>query len=138
VELEAGDLGAWGRLVAFRRRPARFGVRLREHHSALPASSCTVGAMAEVAGYDAQVQAAWNGSVDRFAARMAERLAEDQAAGLAPSDVDPLLAAQVLTRGGERVIAQQVACGDPARDSLVARELAAQHWYGAFRRPPRA
>ena len=95
-----------------------------------------LAAIAEVAGYDAEVQAAWNGSVDRFTLRMADRLREEQAAGRAPVDLDPVLAAQVLVWSGERVVAQQVAAGDPAQDALVARELASQHWYGTFRRPP--
>lgn len=43
-------------------------------------------------------------------------------------------AGQVIVHGGVRVITQQALSGPPERDVKVARELAANQWFGALRR----
>lgn len=62
-------------------------------------------------------------------------IGQAQATGQTSAAVDPATAGQVIVHGGFRVIAHQVLTGDPDRDATVARELAANQWYGAFRRP---
>lgn len=58
----------------------------------------------------------------------------EQAAGRTSARLNASVAARVIVHGGNEVIYQQVLTGDPAQDADVARELAANQWYGAFRR----
>jgi hypothetical protein len=51
------------------------------------------------------------------------------------ADLDPRTAAEVIVWGGIRVIVHQIATRSSQTDAAVARELAANQWYGAFRRP---
>jgi hypothetical protein len=62
-------------------------------------------------------------------------LRAEQAAGRTSADVDPETAAEVINWGGFRVIFQQVTTRGPERDEIVARELAASQFFGAYRRP---
>jgi AcrR family transcriptional regulator len=100
----------------------------REHGAVL-------AAVTEVAAYDPAVQAFWATQLDRFSAATAERLRQDQQKGRLDPRLDPLTAAKVIVRGGDRVITQHIAEDDGSSDAAVAQELARLQWYGAFRRP---
>jgi AcrR family transcriptional regulator len=99
--------------------------------------SATLAAVIEVAGYDRPVRESLAANQQRFIARIAARLAEEQRAGRTSGDIDPVSAAQVMVWGGEQVILKHVTtnAGDDAR---VARELASSNWYGVYRRPATA
>jgi AcrR family transcriptional regulator len=58
----------------------------------------------------------------------------EQAAGRTAASVNAAVSARVIVHGGNEVIYQQVLSGDPDMDAEVARELAANQWFGAFRR----
>jgi AcrR family transcriptional regulator len=100
----------------------------REHIAVL-------AAVEEVAAYDKGVRDFWDGQVKQSCDVVAAMLEEEKQAGRAAADLDPVLAARVMTWGGERIVARHVAVGDPADDAAVARELALQRWYGVYRRP---
>jgi AcrR family transcriptional regulator len=91
-------------------------------------------AIVEAAAYDAGLRTWWNGQRDRFAVVVAAQLSEEQAAGRTSADVDVARAAEVVVRGGFQVLSEQVVHGGPATDAAVARELAAVHWFGTYRR----
>jgi hypothetical protein len=46
-----------------------------------------------------------------------------------------VVVSRVIVWGGYRVIVDQVVNGDADGDAAIARELAYNQWYGAFRRP---
>ncbi|MCE7002856.1 TetR/AcrR family transcriptional regulator [Kibdelosporangium philippinense] len=94
-----------------------------------------LAAISQVVASDPDVRDAWQSTVERFADHMAACIADEQRAGRTSADIDPLLAAHVMTWGGEQVITRQAASGDPDRDAAVAQELAIHRWYGVFRRP---
>jgi AcrR family transcriptional regulator len=98
--------------------------------------SATLAAVLEVAGYDRSVRESLEANQQQFIDRIAVRLLAEQRAGRTSADFDPLTAAAVLVWGGEQVIARHVTTteGD-GEDARVARELAASHWYGVYRRP---
>lgn len=91
-------------------------------------------AFAEVAAYDEQVAAFWRGRVEAHVELVHDRLERDQAAGLVPRDLRCRAAAQWLTWGAERTIAQHVAA-DPtgAGDEDVVLGIAQGTW--ALMRP---
>lgn len=95
-----------------------------------------LAAINQVASYDSDVRDTWTATVDTFTDRIADALLAEQSAGRTATDFDAVLAAQVMTWGGDQVIARQAASADRSRDVAVARELAMNRWYGAFRRPP--
>lgn len=68
---------------------------------------------------------------------MTARLADEQQAGRAAADMDPALAARTMIWGGEHVIATYVigTADNDDMDARMAMELAASHWYDAYRRP---
>ncbi|MGW0836307.1 TetR/AcrR family transcriptional regulator [Streptomyces prunicolor] len=92
-------------------------------------------AMLELADRDSTVGGLWADELDPFQQLSERWIRQAQAQGQTAADVDPATAGQVIVHGGFRVIAHQVLTGDPDRDATVARELAANQWYGAFRRP---
>jgi AcrR family transcriptional regulator len=94
-----------------------------------------LAAITEVAAYDAKVAEVWGSELNRFTDRTVELIREEQTAGRTPASIDPVTAAEVMTWGGDRVIARHVATHDAARDAAVARELALIRWYGVYRRP---
>jgi hypothetical protein len=91
-------------------------------------------AIVETAAYDAGLRAWWNGQRDRFLDVVRAQLAQEQAAGRTPGDLDAARAAEVVVRGGFQVLQEQVVHGSADDDAAVARELAAVHWSGAYRR----
>jgi hypothetical protein len=55
------------------------------------------------------------------------------------ADIDPVIAARVMTWDGNGVIARHVASGEESLDAAMARELALIRWHGVYRpagRPP--
>jgi TetR/AcrR family transcriptional regulator, ethionamide resistance regulator len=94
-----------------------------------------LGAITEVAAYDPAVAGFWNSELDRFTDRTAELIRAEQDAGRTPADIDPVIAARVMTWDGNQVIARHVASGEESLDAAVARELALIRWHGVYRRP---
>jgi AcrR family transcriptional regulator len=94
-----------------------------------------LAAITEVAAYDSKVAEVWGSELNRFTDRTAELIREEQTAGRTPASIDPVTAAEVMTWGGDQVIARHVANHDAGRDEAVARELALIRWYGVYRRP---
>jgi hypothetical protein len=90
-------------------------------------------AVLELAGGDSAAGRLWNelGPFERLSQSWIEAA---QAAGQASADIDAATASQVIVHGGIRVITQQALSGPPDRDARVARELAANQWFGAYRR----
>jgi purine nucleoside phosphorylase len=93
-----------------------------------------LAAITEVAAYDSKVAEVWGSELNRFTDRT-ELIREEQTAGRTPASIDPVTAAEVMTWGGDQVIARHVANHDAGRDEAVARELALIRWYGVYRRP---
>ena len=91
-------------------------------------------AIVETAAYDAGLRAWWNGQRDRFLDVVRAQLSDEQAAGRTAGDLDVDRAAEVVVRGGFHLLQEQVVSGAADDDAAVARELAATHWYGAYRR----
>jgi AcrR family transcriptional regulator len=91
-------------------------------------------AIVEAAAYDAGLQAWWRGQRDRFIDVVRDQLAQEQAADRTAADLDTERTAEVVVRGGFQVLSEQVVSGAAAEDAAVARELAATHWHGAYRR----
>jgi AcrR family transcriptional regulator len=94
-----------------------------------------LAAVTEVAAYEPAVRQAWDAVLERFVARAADWLRAEKEAGRTAPDLDPHTAAEVTVWGGIRVITRQVTTRGPETDELVARELAANQYYGAYRRP---
>jgi AcrR family transcriptional regulator len=90
-------------------------------------------AVLELADTDSAVGRLWNelGPFERLSQSWIEAA---QATGQAAADIDAATASQVIVYGGIRVITQQALSGAPDRDAKVARELAANQWFGAYRR----
>jgi AcrR family transcriptional regulator len=97
--------------------------------------AAVLSAINEVAGYDPVVRDVLDAQIAEFAAAGARRLAQEQAAGRTPADLDAVVVSRVIVWGGYRVIVDQVVNGDADGDAAIARELAYNQWYGAFRRP---
>jgi AcrR family transcriptional regulator len=93
-----------------------------------------LGAVLELAGYDAGVGRLWDDELGPFQRLSQSWIERAQAAGRTAADIDAATASQVIVHGGIRVITQQALAGAPERDAKVARELAANQWFGAFRR----
>ena len=91
-------------------------------------------AIVETAAYDAGLRTWWSGQRDRFLDVVRAQLLAEQAAGRTAGDLDVDRTADVVVRGGFQVLQEQVINGGEATDVAVARELAATHWYGAYRR----
>jgi AcrR family transcriptional regulator len=92
-------------------------------------------AMLDVTADDSGAGRLWEDELGPFQ-RLSQRWIERALAqGRTAADIDPPTASQVIVLGGFRVIAQQALSGHPDRDAKVAHELAANQWYGAFRRP---
>ncbi|KOV69545.1 hypothetical protein ADL00_11460 [Streptomyces sp. AS58] len=94
-----------------------------------------LSAINEVAAYDPAVREVWTAYQEQFVDNLVTVLEEEQKAGRTPADIDPVLAARLIVRGGGQVIAGQVAGSDGGDDAAVARELALGYWYGVYRRP---
>ena len=92
------------------------------------------GAIVETAAYDAGLRAWWTGQRDRFLDVVRAQLLDERAAGRTAPDLDVDRAADVVVRGGFQVLQEQLLSGEEAADAAVAGELAATHWYGAYRR----
>jgi hypothetical protein len=89
----------------------------------------------EVAAYDPAVREAWGAHQGAFEDNLIETMREEQASGRMAVDIDPVLAARIVVRGGSQVIARQVADSDGTDDADVAQELARAYWFGIYRRP---
>jgi AcrR family transcriptional regulator len=94
-----------------------------------------LAAVLEVAAYDREFAAFWQHRLDPFLANVTDMLRVERAAGRTARSVDPDAASQVMVAGSMQAVAQQIGHGDEGRDAQVARELARQQWYGAYRRP---
>jgi AcrR family transcriptional regulator len=90
-------------------------------------------AVLELAGTDSAVGRLWN-ELGPFEQLSQSWIEAAQAAGHAGASIDAATASQVIVHGGIRVITQQALSGTPGRDATVARELAANQWFGAYRR----
>ncbi|HEY0693798.1 MAG TPA: TetR/AcrR family transcriptional regulator [Kribbella sp.] len=97
--------------------------------------AATLAAILEVAGYDKTVRELLAVEQHQFVTGVAQRVRQEQRAGRAAADFDPLEAARVLVTGGQQVVVRQVTTGAPEDDARVARELATAQWYGVYRRP---
>ncbi|MEV4537321.1 helix-turn-helix domain-containing protein [Asanoa sp. NPDC049518] len=94
-----------------------------------------LAAVLEVAGYERTIGEFWEDQLRMFIDRAHELLVAEQAAGRAPADLNAPTASRVMIWGGMRVIADHVVNRPAEEDESVARELAANEWFGAFRRP---
>ncbi|MGW1216745.1 TetR/AcrR family transcriptional regulator [Streptomyces sp. NPDC002499] len=113
----------------------RLGDTLREVIGYYRQRRHVLRAMLELADRDSTAGRLWAEELDPFQQLCQQWIRQAQAKGLTAAGVDPATASQVIVHGGFRVIAQQALTGDPDRDTTVAHELAANQWYGAFRRP---
>jgi TetR/AcrR family transcriptional regulator, ethionamide resistance regulator len=104
--------------------------RIYRRHAAV------LDAVAEVAAYDPAVAAFWRERMDGYAASMRARLAEEQAAGAVPDEVDPYATAFVLVWSVERSVAEHVRAQAPRSDAAFATQLARVAWLGIFGRTP--
>ncbi|MFK3979557.1 TetR/AcrR family transcriptional regulator [Micromonospora sp. NPDC050397] len=93
-----------------------------------------LAAINEVSGYDRVVREYWNAELDKFIDLSQEWLRTEQGAGRTSADLDPLTASLVIIHGSNQAIASHVTRGDPSRDAVVAREIAANQWFGGLRR----
>jgi AcrR family transcriptional regulator len=91
-------------------------------------------AVLELAGQDSGVGRLWDDELGPFQRLSQDWIESAQAAGQTAADIDAAVASQVIVHGGIRVITQQALSGSPDRDGKVARELAANQWFGGFRR----
>jgi AcrR family transcriptional regulator len=94
-------------------------------------------AVLELAGQDSGVSHVWDDELGPFQRLSQGWIERAQASGQTAADIDAATASQVIVHGGIRVITQQALSGSPERDAKVARELAANQWFGAFRRARR-
>lgn len=93
----------------------------RRHASAL-------GAMNEVAAYDAEVASFWRAKVDRFGDALRERLHRDREAGRVAADLDVDFTAHWIVWGSERSVAQHLAAGATEDDRLAAAVSRSVWW----------
>jgi len=91
-------------------------------------------AVLDQAGHDDHLGRFWDDELGPFQRLSQSWIERVQSAGLTAADIDAATASQVIVHGGIRVITQQALSGAPDRDPRVARELAANQWFGAFRR----
>jgi AcrR family transcriptional regulator len=91
-------------------------------------------AVLEQAGHDDYLGRLWDDELGPFQRLSQSWIERAQSAGQTAADLDAATASQVIVHGGTRVITQQALYGAPDRDPRVARELAANQWFGAFRR----
>jgi AcrR family transcriptional regulator len=94
-----------------------------------------LAAVLEVAGYDRTIGEFWEAQLGLFIANAQRLLEAEQRAGRAPAGLNVATASRVMIWGGMRVIADQVANRPAEEDPATAREIAANEWFGAFRRP---
>lgn len=97
---------------------------IREYRDHAP----LLGALAEVAGYDPEVETFWAGKVEGFAAGLESRVQEEQAAGEARQDIDPAMASRVVAWAVERNLARHVVTDGGAGDDALAATLARMMW----------
>jgi AcrR family transcriptional regulator len=93
-----------------------------------------LAAIIEASGYDRTVREHWNARLGKFIDLAQEWLASEQKAGRTSAGVNLLIASRVIIYGGNQAIAAHVTTGDPADDRAVAREIAANQWFGGLRR----
>ncbi|HEV7710272.1 MAG TPA: helix-turn-helix domain-containing protein [Asanoa sp.] len=93
-------------------------------------------AVLEVAGYDRTIGEFWEAQLRLFIDQGERWLLAEQAAGRTPADLNAATASRVMVWGGIRVIADHITNRPADEDPAVAREVAANEWYGGFRRPP--
>lgn len=93
--------------------------------------------MLELAGQDSAVGRLWDDELGPFQQLSQAWIEQARAAGQTAADIDAATASRVIVHGGSRVITMQALSGDPDLDAAVARELAANQWFGALRRAPR-
>jgi len=91
-------------------------------------------AVLQLADHDSGVGRLWDDELGPFQLLSQGWIERAQAAGQTAGDIDAATASQVIVHGGIRVITQQALSGAAQRDVTVARELAANQWFGAFRR----
>lgn len=94
-----------------------------------------IAAVLEVAGYDPAVRSAWGAIMERFVQREVALLRTEQEAGRTAAGLDPETAAEIINWGGFQVLVRQATTRGPERDEIVARELAANQFFGSYRRP---
>ena len=92
-------------------------------------------AVLEVAGYDRTIGEFWEAQLRLFIDQGERWLLAEQAAGRTPADLNAATASRVMVWGGIRVIADHITNRPADEDPAVAREVAANEWYGGFRRP---
>jgi len=91
-------------------------------------------AVLELSGRDTEAGRLWDDELGPFQRMSQDWIQHAQATGRTAADIDAATASQVIVHGGIRVITQQALSGMPEKDVKVARELAANQWFGAFRR----
>ncbi|MFJ4467238.1 TetR/AcrR family transcriptional regulator [Streptomyces sp. NPDC089424] len=100
----------------------------RAHHSALTA-------VREAAAYDPVVNDFYTADLEGFDESTLRHLLSEQAAGLAPADLDAVSASRIIVWGGAQAIAHHISVDAGGGDAAFARELAQIWWHGAYRRP---
>ncbi|MGW6471294.1 TetR/AcrR family transcriptional regulator [Streptomyces nigra] len=94
-----------------------------------------IKAVREAAAYDPTVHDFYTADLEGFDANALRSLLADQAAGLAPADLDAASASRIIVWGGAQAIAHHISVDDGSGDRTFARELARIWWHGAYRRP---
>ncbi len=84
---------------------------------------------ASLSGNDGQMPAEWASYILRFVNGAAARIARDQAAGLAPDDIPPRIAAQALLSMVERSIVRELMIGRGNADE--SSRVVAELWWRA-------
>lgn len=97
---------------------------VREHRRHAP----LLRAVAEVAGYEPEVEAFWRGRIEAWADGLRRRLERDRRAGRTAADLDAATTALWIAWGTERTIAMHVASRAPRADRPFAAGVAAATW----------
>lgn len=90
----------------------------------LRAQPAVLRAYAEVAAYDPDIAGFWAKRMDRTAEILADVIARARETGAVRPTIDPVLAADFIVWGGERLMSRHVATSPIERDADCARKLA--------------
>lgn len=94
-----------------------------------------LGAIIEVAAYQAEVAQFWQQCLKNFMHIASQRLQQLRGEGAIDASIDPESTAAALTFMVERVVPQQVRADDEATDARVAAALGRSIWLTVYGRP---